>query len=294
MFTRISALLLAAGAAAAGYAQQPATTGNEPPADIVVEGVRNQDRQISDFVNALTKAPFGGQLSRFDWAVCPAVVGLTDANRAAVAERMRRVAASAGIKVAGSGCRPNALVIVTRDKKDFIKGLRAKFPAYFEGVSDSRVEDMLEDAGPAAAWHVEGRLDADGIEVPRDAVTGVRFVERTDVASRVSMASRPHFVASIVVVELDALKGLTATQLGDYAAMRAFARTEPSRLNGQWSILNVIDAPMDSAVPITLTEWDLAFLKSLYGSSADRLAKQQRGEMKRLMEKDLQGPTARE
>ena len=75
--------------------------------------------------------------------------------------------------------------------------------------------------------------------------------------------SRPHFIAAVVVVELDALGGLTVTQLADYAAMRAFARTDPRRLKGTGAptILSAIEAPMNSPVPLTLTEWDLAFLQ---------------------------------
>ena len=96
-------------------------------------------------------------------------------------------------------------------------------------------------------------------------------------------------MASLVVIQLDALRGLTTTQLADYAAMRVFARTQPSRLerSSAPTILNVIDAPMNSEVPLTLTQWDLGFLRALYGSAENHYATQQRHEMRRLLRREL-------
>jgi hypothetical protein len=279
--------LLATGAAAFGQPQpQPQ---DDQPRPIVVQGVRDQEKEIGRFVDALTDAPVLGQLSRFNWAVCPSAVGLGDAHNAAIVRRMLEVARAAAIPAAGSGCRPNVLLIVTRDKGEFIDRLSRKYPAYFTGVNNADIRRMIRERSPAAAWHVEGRLDADGLEVQHD-IDGRHISERTDTPSRVTTSSRPHFIASVVVVELGALSGLTTTQLADYAAMRGFARTDPRRLAAKSSaqtILTAIEAPMDSLIPVTLTQWDLAFLKSLYASSPDRTATRQRNEMKRIVEQDL-------
>jgi hypothetical protein len=45
---------------------------------------------------------------------------------------------------------------------------------------------------------------------------------------------------------------------------------------------------MNSPVPLTLTEWDMAYLKSLYASDPDRYAGRQRSEMKQIVRRDLQ------
>ena len=289
--------LIAAGAIAPGHAQQAQVPrDDQPSAPIVVQGVRDQIKEIGRFIDALTDAPFQGQLSRFDWAVCPAAIGLGDPKNLAIAQRMTQVARAAVIPVAKPGCRPNVLLIVTRDKGALIDELGRKYPAYFEGVSNAAVKRMKRDPSPAAAWHVEGLLDADGVEAQRDIITGQQIIERTDAPSRLSTMSRPHFIAAVVVVELDALGGLTVTQLADYAAMRAFARTDPRRLKGTGAptILSAIEAPMNSPVPLTLTEWDLAFLKSLYASDANRTAASQRNEMKQIVRKTLQGGPAKD
>lgn len=280
--------LLAAGLTVPGLAQQVPPPDSPPSDAIVVQGVRDQGKEVSRFVDALTAAPVLGQLSRFNWAVCTAAVGLGEAQNNAVARRMADVAREAAIAVAKPGCHPNVLLIVARDKRELIDRLGRKYPAYFEGVSSAEVKRLLRDRSPAAAWHVEGRVDADGIALRHD-IDGRYIDERTDTPSRLTTASRPHFIASIVVVEIGALGGLTTTQLADYAAMRAFARTDPRRLgkSAAPTILAALEAPMNSPVPVTLTEWDLAFLKSLYTSSPDRTATSQRNEMKRIVRREV-------
>ena len=252
--------------------------------------MRDRDQEIARFVDSLTDTPVSGQLSRFDWAVCPIAVGLGDARGAIIARRMRQVAAAAAIRVDKPGCKPNVLLFVAGDKSDLIAQLYRKYPAYFSGVHWSDVRRIIRDPSPAAAWHVEGRLDADGIPAKRDRITGQEIIERTDAPSRLSTASRPHFIASVVVVDLDSLGGLTLTQLADYAAMRAFARTDPRRVANSTAptILSAVETPIGSPMPVTLTEWDLAFLRSLYASSANRSASQQRAEMKQIVRRTLQ------
>jgi hypothetical protein len=283
-------LLLAASATLPAHAQQAQPPGAEQTSDaIIVQGVRDQRKEIGRFVDALTGGSKQAQLSRFDEGVCPATIGLGDAQNVAVARRMLDVARAAAIPAAKPGCRPNVLLMVVPDKADLIGQLQRKYPAYFEGMERAEVKRMRRDPSPAAAWHVERRVDADGVEVEHDRTTDQYIVERTDSPSRLSTASRPQFIASIVVVERRSLGGLTVNQLADYAAMRAFAKTDPGRLNrGAPSILAALEAPMDSPVPLTLTEWDLAFLKSLYASDGNKSAASQRGEMKQIVRRNLQ------
>jgi hypothetical protein len=110
--------------------------------------------------------------------------------------------------------------------------------------------------------------------------------------SRMTAASRPHFKAAFVVVESSALKGLTVKQAADYAAMRAFANTNPHKLAGSSvpTILNILDAPMNSQVPITMTEWDLAFLRALYASPLNLYAGANRAGIARHVSKEVQQP----
>ena len=290
---RMLILVLSAAALALPAAAQEGPA--EPGGAIVVQGTRIQDEEVGTFVDALTPAPVFGQLSRFAWSVCPAAVGLGEAQNGAVARRMAQVAAASSIPVAKPGCKPNVLLLVANDKAGLIDGMARKYPAYFDGVSNPEIRDMKRNPSAAVAWHVEGRMNPDNISLSKAQGSGYYVNERTDTPSRISTASRPNFLAAIVVVERRGLSGLTITQLADYAAMRAFAETDPRRLNKSAapSILAAIDTPMGSPVPLTLTEWDLAFLKSLYGSNPNRTAASQRGEMKRIVQDELQGKPRR-
>jgi len=291
----LESFLVAAAAAAPAMAQQ-ALEPDPSGKDIVVQGNRNTRSDIDNFVSALTDVRVFGQVSRFDWAVCPKVFGLDDRQDTAVEERLRDVAGAAGIDVAKPGCKPNVLVVVTKDVPSLIEGLKRDHPGYFKDVPVEEKRKLKRHGEAAAAWHIEGRLDADGVEVPRDRITGQYVVERTDVPSRISTTTRPHFTSAVVAVDIDSLDGLTVTQLADYAAMRAFARTDPTRLekSAAPTILTILDAPMGSEVPITLTEWDFAYLKALYSSTENRFAGQQRHEMGRKRHKDLAAPPKEE
>ena len=278
-----AAFLFAAPAAA----QNPSSNSDD---EIVVQGERERDRRIQEFIGALTDVPVNGQISRMEWAACPAAVGLSPAQNQAIAARMREVAAAAGMEVGAADCRPNALVIVTRDKQDLIEQLARRYPAYFSDMWPRQVRRLARAGGPASAWHVKGMIGPDGDEVAVDPTTGVATIDSSVSPSRIRQATRPHSAAAILVVEVGALGGLTTTQLADYAAMRTFAETEPAQVAGMSvpTILTVLDAPMGSEVPVTLTNWDLGFLRALYASPLNHLATAQRNEMRNHLRADLE------
>jgi hypothetical protein len=289
MSVRIPAALLAAAFASAGpaLAQDAPQTGAE--SNIVVTGAPDREEEIRDFVGALTRTP-RSQLSRFDGQICPAVFGLSGPLREGVLNRMRRVTRAVGLRVAPARCTPNLLLMVTRDKRALIETLARRYPAFFGEDRASRPSRILSEPGPAAAWHAEAQVNADGRALDME---GGFYVNRTTrQATRAQAAARPTFVAAAVVVEREALIGLSTTQLADYALMRALARTDPHALpaSSPPTILKVLEAPAESEVPTTLTRWDLGFLRGLYASQANLHAGAQRGEIRRSVGAELQRP----
>jgi hypothetical protein len=283
-------LIAAAIFAAPAAAQEPPPAQGEE--EIVVTGTRDAERQIRDFVGALAPAPGRGQISRFESQVCPAAAGLPAAQKDAVASRIRSVALAAGIPVGAAACTPNLLVVVTPDKKAFIEALARQHPYYFSRFTPGEIRRLARQEGPATAWHIERVLSADGTELPMDD-DELFYVNHTiRPATRMTPGGRRTFAAGIVVVETKALVGLTTTQLADYAAMRVLVRTDPSRLaaSDTPSILRILDAPMGSAVPITLTRWDFGFLRGLYASPEGLYAGPQRSEIGRQLGEELKGP----
>jgi hypothetical protein len=276
---------------------QAAAQDAAEPADqsmVIVSAKRKSEEDIRDFVHALTQVPYSGQLSRFERSICPVVRGLSQPQGQAVADRMRRVAGAVGIRVGDSDCYPNVVVVVTADKKAFIQELRRSRPEYFGEMSRRRIRELAEEPGPAAAWQLAGPpVNARGVELRRDSGGQMRgiYVNRTITgASRITSATRPQFAAAVVVVERHALAGLTTTQLADYAAMRAFADADPARLenSGAPSILRVLEAPMGREVPITLTQWDMAFLRGFYASPRNLSTAAQRSAISESMAQGLE------
>lgn len=285
-FTMLSALFAAATAA-----QPPAST-SAPPAgerDIIVKGERIRHEQVADFIKALSNTPSAGQIGRFHELVCPAAIGLPKHQGDAIAERMRRVAAAADIRVASGHCTPNVFLIAVPDKRAAIRQLYKQFPAYFGGMTSRRVDNLAEDPHAAVAWQVENLLSADGESLEKPMGTDYYVVEGTGSGSRIRSGSMPNFIASIVVVDLNAIGGLTVTQVADYAAMRAFADTDPARARQARAptILTILDAADNEPVPLTLTSWDLGYLKSLYTTSNAYYANYQRGEMAHVLKQEL-------
>lgn len=294
------ALFLAALVAAAPAAAQNASPDPREP-EIIVQGTRPTDRQIEEFVEAVAREPGRVQLGRFDMPVCPLAAGLSPTQNATIERRLRSVAAAAGIPVARGKCEPNVFVAVTRDKAQLMRQMKKERPSYFPHEYRHAIARLAADPTPVAAWQVEGLGDHEGGPVRAFSGTAAAFGTLNDPpstvsdphhgASRIRLPAHPQFLSSVVLMEMGAVAGLTTTQLADYAAMRAYARIDPARLKSTSipTILKALDTAVGGQVPITLTVWDLSYLKALYSTSSDQFASQQRGHMRERLSELLQG-----
>jgi hypothetical protein len=139
-------------------------------------------------------------------------------------------------------------------------------------------------------------LTADGLEAAKSVGADYYTVRAANTPSRIKAASKPSFRAAVVVVDVKSATGLTLTQLADYAALRTFADIDPARIAkvGVPTILGLLGAPDDRPLPVTLTSWDLGFLKSLYATDNSYLATYQRGDMERVVKKEAEQASAAE
>jgi hypothetical protein len=285
--------LLAAGLAFPAQAQSP-PVDEQLPDPIVVQGERDPAKAIGKFVRALTPAPIGGQLARFEDPVCPVVLGMPATENGLVQDRLREVAAAIGMKIASPGCAPNLYVLVGRDKKEIIEGLDRQFPALLSGLSRGDVRDLIEIPGPVASWQILDRVGADGMPLSTARIgsdpTPVRVVWSVGSPSRISRQTKLKFVGTLITFEAKALNGVTTRQMADYAAMRTFAATDPGRVGPlpAQSILSLFDpGTAPQSAPESVTWWDYAFLRSLYASASALGASGQRSEMERQFAKEL-------
>ncbi|HKX89818.1 MAG TPA: hypothetical protein VJM13_11455 [Sphingopyxis sp.] len=264
----------------------PAAAQDDGP--IVVIGQKDFEQQIESFVGALTPASPRGQIGRFETAVCPGAFGMPEAQRKAVGDRIRTVAKGVGLKVGGPDCKINLVVMVAREKASFLRALGKDHAYMFGRRTPSEVRRLIAEPGPAAAWQIEEKVNGDGRAVFNESDMPINRSTRSP--SRITPPARPAFMAAAVVVEAGALDGLSTTQLADYAAMRAFARIDPARIDASApsTILRILDAPADSEVPVTLTQWDFSFLKGLYSGPNNLYAPSQRSEIGRVMQREME------
>ena len=227
---------------------------------------------------AAQTANVGDTPVRFTRPACPAVFGLAPQQAEFVAGRMRQVAKAGGVPLANQPCDANVIVIVTSDKTATIEALHQKHADYFPVEwSDRRILALEQDPYPAVAWQFEGLLTPDGIRVaensdpsqldPVDPTALAAAAHPTTLpASRMRPSIKRDVMTSVLVIEAKALDGITTTQFADYAAMRTFARADPRRtsLSPSDTILKVLDAPMGTAVPLSVTAQDLEYLKGYY------------------------------
>lgn len=254
--------------------------GAAPPADndSTITVTATADKEIADFVGALTAVPGQAQLSRFEGAVCPAALGIPAAQKIAVVNRMRAVATAAGIRTGKPDCRANVLLMVTNDRKALFDKLSRFQPGAVAELSRAEWRALRTSPEPAVAWHIKGPpVDADGAEL-LERNNGVTINRTAGSASRIVELVRPQFDGAVVIVNQAELKGLTTTQLADYAAMRAYLDSDPARLKGSTvsSILRILDAADNSEVPVTLTEWDFQALRGYYSVNRSLSAAAQR------------------
>ncbi len=275
-------------ATAAAIAQDVPDDQSSP---IVVTGRKDMEQRIRAFADTLQDARGLDQIGRFEvQGVCPAALGIVDQQQREVKARMRLVARTVGIPVAGAKCTPNALVVVTDDKRAFIERLEKSRPYWFVSLSVPAVRRLARSPGPAAVWHVEGTLNGDGMDLGVRDYYGASSVNNSFHApSLITAATRPHFNAGIVVLDIRALEGLSTTQLADYAAMRIFAPTDPAKLAAPYAttIIRILDAPRGTAVPLSLTHWDVGLLKGLYSARDNLYTGSQKNEIRKQIEQEL-------
>jgi len=162
-------------------------------------------------------------------------------------------------------------------------------------MSAREIARLARTPGPAAAWQLEGPVNASGVPLRFDEATGAYVNSTTEAASRITIPARRGFDAAALVVEVKALDGIRPIQLADYAAMRLFAKLDPARLpqRAPTTILTVLTTPMGSPVPIAMSKWDLGFLRGLYAATPNLNPSSQRSQIAGQVIRDLDGAKRR-
>ncbi len=261
------ALALSAG-------QPPPTTEApvEPGQNVVVEGRTSES--VDRFVAALTETRGNRQLSRWNDAICPRVLGIEPGQAAFVLRRLEGLARSLHIPVATRNCRGNVVIVVTGDADEFTSILVRRHPRLFRGprgnlASPAEIAQLLV-SRPVRWIAASDTGNAEG----RPFYSGIVSVSG---ASRITRNSREDMAFSFIIVDAAQLRGLRWGQLADYLSLVALARPVMSADYDANTILSLFRRRDAGEPPPTgLTRQDRAFLRALYTTNAALTARQQR------------------
>lgn len=286
-FAAVLALAQALGAAPASTPPStpaPVATAPAPTAaparpgevaEVVVTATRPQT--IAEFV-AKFAAPTGpeGRLARWNGTICPGVVGLNQKYAEYLNDKLAATAQAVGLKVGEPGCSPDILIVVTADPDRLLQVLSKSYrrrlgvqPDGDElvagGSGRESFDDFVKIARPVRWWHVSERVAADGS--PMDGKTVNVFSP-----SRLRSALRDDLHHVIIVVDAKAAVGVSYEALASYVSMVSLAQLSPDA-GGSPKLPTILSLFRDKEAgrtpPGDLTNWDLAYLKGLYGARMD-------------------------
>ena len=272
-------------------AQEPAPASEE----VVVTGQRTEEA-IRAFVDEVSVTMgSANQLARWDRRICPGVAGVRARYAQFMIDRMAQRAFDVGLDVGEAGCRANVLIVVSMDPDAHAHELfdnNRDALGYFDergrnSLGREALRAFVESDSPVRWWHVSRTATEgfDEIGETSDGSAPVTFVLGN--ASRLSRNTHQNFGAAFIIVDARRLAeiDLDFGALADYLAMVALAQVDAdASTTGLSTILNLFS---DASSPRVLTEWDIAYLRGLYGTESTVSARRQAGDIARTMGQEL-------
>ena len=217
-------------------------------------------------VHAITRRS-GDQVARFNEPVCAGTIGLPEPYAGKVVARIMADARTAGAPTDNAGCRPNVTLVIVDDGKRLLAELKRRRSPLFRALPPGELERALAEPGPVRTITATQLLSRDGVAPSGDDTSGnggigggaPTLLVRD--ASILDLPTRQDITGSLVLIDTAATLGKTLTQLADYVAMRALAKTNARVSADDDTILALFAADTS---PKRLTPFDTAFLQALY------------------------------
>lgn len=259
--------------------------------EIKVEAERLTDRQVAakarDFVRDVLPVPSFGQYARWTQPVCPKVTGIADVYAAIVEARVRAAATTAGVPLAGPGCRTNLSITFSEDAKVTAGVIARRKPKQVVKLDSVQRDRLLNAALPVRWWHVSEPTDGSDVGVTPLA-TALMSAQSLPINADTVMTNgynsslidtnlRLGVTSAVVVVDIPLATGKPLDAVADYVALVALA---PARLPpDQPGVPSIIGLFGSDGGARALTEWDKAYLAALYRIQLNRSASLQRGQL---------------
>jgi hypothetical protein len=257
------------------------------------------ESRITDFVYGISVLQNLEGVARWQAPVCPLVTGLARQQGEFVLERLSEIARRAAVPLAGAQCRPNLFIFVTSEPKQLLQAMEKRyFAVTFGNATPSQVDEFINTPRPVRVWHSPYWTPNGGTPQGHGLPPSAQFLGGSVSgpptystpggvgASRLIAPGSWTFGNVYVIVDQAQLRGVSQGQFADYIAMVSLAEIKPTAHPGDdaHSILTLFAGTPQSA-PAGMSDWDQAFLKSLYG--ADPEATRPRSLISRGMMREL-------
>ena len=233
---------------------------------IVVTG--ETDREVVEALGkAITRRTRAGQpVARFDDPLCVKVSGMPEQMAQLVRSRIEDNARPIrGLKVNDDpDCKPNAFVGVLNEVNSTVDTLRKDEKWLFDGLLSFQIDRIYKGSDAVRAWHVFNLRNRDGTQIAGQQ-QGQGFATNTVERGSRIMQLRNDLSGAVVLVETAALQGKTFRQLADYATFRILASISDEVDTSQTNLPTILTLFAENGTPPSrLTDFDLAYLESLY------------------------------
>lgn len=239
---------------------------NEDRNEIVVTGNNEQievtrvQRQVRDIVVRQGNM-FEVPLARFEDRLCPGVVGLSAEFAFSFNARLRANAEELGIRLLDDDCEPNFVVVFTDDGEAMFRTMMENEPQRFQYLDSGEQADIVT-PGPVHVWTNVQPRTLTGMPIAQVRNLGAPpQMSAWQAHTRIYTTTRRDIVTVMLSFDRDAVQGKSLRQLADYATIRGLAQTRPPEDPVMDSILTLFDV---ESPPLGLTEFDRAYLRSLY------------------------------
>ena len=267
-------------------AQSPPPLISREPETVYSDAQRAKDALLSlKFVQSLLQ-PSGnleGQFARWKIPICPHVAGMAPAAAFVIERRIRDIAQQVGAPLdRRDPCKTNIAIFVTAEPQATIDAIIANDRMRLLTTAPNRDLRMRQ---PVQAWYASYYRDDDGllrldlprggayawtndfppINVPPDKPVPLEGDAKANL-TRLFTGLVPEMGDATVLVDFNAIKGMTLATLGDYIALLTLAQTPATgRCQPAPSIANLFlkDCAPDFHTE-ALSQIDLAMLDALY------------------------------
>ena len=191
------------------------------------------------------------------------IIGLDPEFAMMMIDRIRMNARDLEVKVQPDGCTPNFLVIFSGGSQATLQSMVERNPALFQFLEPEEKREMLAPAPVHVFTNILPRT-RDGMPIAQVRNLVSPPVSRQQMAhSKLYTSTRRDIVSAMVIFDRDEVGGMSVGQLADYATMRGLAQTRPPQTASMRTILSLFNP--SGPYPEGLTDFDRAYLRSLYG-----------------------------